>query len=145
MTTLVTDSIHAKKPIIAVSVQYRLNVFALGNGTGPANLGLRDQALALEWVQKHISGFGGDPVSVIPGFSLHDSAPMLRYRPRSLWLVRVQVLYIVTLILPPTPPSGNIFLPRAHYIYRHLSQPRTSQLFEMRCANNFGPLTSIST
>ncbi|KAF5243541.1 hypothetical protein FANTH_8120 [Fusarium anthophilum] len=40
---------------------YRLNVFALGNGQGPPNLALRDQELALQWVQEHIAGFGGDP------------------------------------------------------------------------------------
>jgi hypothetical protein len=28
------------------------------------NFGLHDQALALEWVQRHIKGFGGDPGNV---------------------------------------------------------------------------------
>ncbi|CVK95961.1 related to carboxylesterase [Fusarium mangiferae] len=61
MNKTVADSLRLGKPIIAVSVQYRLNVFALGNGEGPPNLALRDQELALQWVQDHISGFGGDP------------------------------------------------------------------------------------
>ncbi|WKT50770.1 Carboxylesterase, type B [Fusarium oxysporum f. sp. vasinfectum] len=61
MSKVVADSMRLGKPIIAVSVQYRLNVFALGNGEGPPNLALRDQELALEWVQEHIAGFGGDP------------------------------------------------------------------------------------
>ncbi|KAG5758673.1 hypothetical protein H9Q72_013190 [Fusarium xylarioides] len=61
MSKIVADSLRLGKPIIAVSVQYRLNVFALGNGEGPPNLALRDQELALQWVQGHISGFGGDP------------------------------------------------------------------------------------
>ncbi|KAF5680029.1 carboxylesterase [Fusarium heterosporum] len=43
---------------------YRLNVFALGSDDGPPNLALRDQELALRWVQDHISGFGGDPNKV---------------------------------------------------------------------------------
>ncbi|KAF4967731.1 hypothetical protein FSARC_4792 [Fusarium sarcochroum] len=43
---------------------YRLNVFALGNREGPVNLALRDQALALQWVQEHIAGFNGDPTKV---------------------------------------------------------------------------------
>jgi carboxylesterase type B len=62
MSKIVADSLRLGKPIIAVSVQYRLNVFAFGNGEGPPNLALRDQELALQWVQEHIAGFGGDPV-----------------------------------------------------------------------------------
>jgi carboxylesterase type B len=62
MTVIVSDSILLGKPIIVVSVQYRLNVFALGNGEGSVNLALRDQALALQWVQENIAGFNGDPV-----------------------------------------------------------------------------------
>ncbi|KAF5602405.1 carboxylesterase [Fusarium subglutinans] len=61
MSKIVADSLRLGKPMIAVSVQYRLNVFALGNGQGPPNLALRDQELALQWVQEHIAGFGGDP------------------------------------------------------------------------------------
>ncbi|WZH44120.1 carboxylesterase [Fusarium acuminatum] len=64
MTVIVSDSIRLGKPIIVVSVQYRLNVFALGNGEGSVNLALRDQALALQWVQENIAGFNGDPTQV---------------------------------------------------------------------------------
>ncbi|KAF4990272.1 hypothetical protein FGRMN_8580 [Fusarium graminum] len=64
MTTIVADSMRLGMPIMAVSVQYRLNVFALGTDDGPPNLALRDQELALRWVQDHISGFGGDPKKV---------------------------------------------------------------------------------
>ncbi|KAG5661252.1 hypothetical protein KAF25_005374, partial [Fusarium avenaceum] len=60
----VADSIRLGKPIIVVSVQYRLNAFALGNGEGSVNLALRDQALALQWVQENIAGFNGDPTQV---------------------------------------------------------------------------------
>lgn len=66
MTTIVADSVHRGTPIIAVSIQYRLNVFAVGNKGGPPNLALRDQELALQWVQDHIEGFGGDPVIGYP-------------------------------------------------------------------------------
>ncbi|KAF6832413.1 carboxylesterase [Colletotrichum musicola] len=64
MTKLVEDSSDLERPIVAVTVQYRLNIFAFGDDDSPANLALRDQALALEWVQRHISGFGGDPTRV---------------------------------------------------------------------------------
>lgn len=62
MTRLVADSSDLGRPIVAVTIQYRLNVFAFGDDDSPANLALQDQSLALEWVQKHIGGFGGDPV-----------------------------------------------------------------------------------
>lgn len=55
--------------IIYVTLNYRLG--ALGWMSGPtfqkdgtANAGLHDQLFALEWVQKHISKFGGDPERV---------------------------------------------------------------------------------
>ncbi|EPQ58489.1 alpha/beta-hydrolase, partial [Gloeophyllum trabeum ATCC 11539] len=52
--------------IIGVSMGYRLNVlgFLSGNevsANGDANAGLLDQRAAIEWVQRHISQFGGDP------------------------------------------------------------------------------------
>lgn len=64
-TRIVADSINAGKPIITVTPNYRLNLFGFGDGrkTGEINLSLKDQALAIDWVRKHISGFDGDPVS----------------------------------------------------------------------------------
>lgn len=59
----VIDSIEQKKPMIVVFVNYRLNIFAFGDGQGVKNLALKDQRLAIDWVSKHIESFGGDPVS----------------------------------------------------------------------------------
>ncbi|KAL2205517.1 alpha/beta-hydrolase [Sarocladium strictum] len=67
VTKIVADSVALQTPIIAVAVQYRLNIFGWGNDKGSANLSLRDQALALQWVQEHIAGFGGDPNQVTVG------------------------------------------------------------------------------
>lgn len=57
------------KPIIAASIAYRLGPFGFLNGdevnkTGVANLGLKDQRLALHWVQENIASFGGDASKV---------------------------------------------------------------------------------
>ncbi|KZL75605.1 hypothetical protein CT0861_06996 [Colletotrichum tofieldiae] len=60
-TKLVDDSISQGKPIVVVTVQYRLNIFAFGDENSSKNLALKDQALALSWVQSHVSGFGGNP------------------------------------------------------------------------------------
>lgn len=64
---LVKQSIRMGKPIIFVSLNYRLNIFAFGDGTGRKNLALRDQEMAIDFVKQHISGFGGDPVGATPG------------------------------------------------------------------------------
>ncbi|KAH8675160.1 Alpha/Beta hydrolase protein [Ilyonectria robusta] len=61
MKTIVGDSLRLGKPILAVSIQYRLNIFGVGDEKSSKTVALRDQELALQWVQKHISGFGGDP------------------------------------------------------------------------------------
>lgn len=57
-----------KRGVIVVSINYRLNAFgflphpALEDPTG--NFGLKDQALALNWVHEGIEFFGGDPGNV---------------------------------------------------------------------------------
>jgi len=55
--------------IIAVSTQYRLGAYGFLSGSevrenGQANAGLLDQRAALEWVQRNIRSFGGDPSKV---------------------------------------------------------------------------------
>ncbi|MGC9948813.1 MAG: carboxylesterase family protein [Bryobacteraceae bacterium] len=63
----------ARKGVVVVSMNYRLNVFGffahaeLANESGhhsAGNYGLLDQLAALEWVHKNIAGFGGDPAKV---------------------------------------------------------------------------------
>ncbi|KAI0897137.1 putative carboxylesterase [Annulohypoxylon nitens] len=57
---------------IAVEIQYRLGAFGYlasedVKENGQLNAGLLDQRFALEWVQEHISKFGGDPSRVTIG------------------------------------------------------------------------------
>jgi para-nitrobenzyl esterase len=63
----------AKKGIVVVTVNYRLNIFgffahpelsAESPYKGSGNYGLLDQNEALKWVQKNIAVFGGDPKKV---------------------------------------------------------------------------------
>jgi hypothetical protein len=55
--------------MILVNIQYRLSAYGFLNAAeiredGAANAGLLDQRAALNWVQRHISKFGGDPSRV---------------------------------------------------------------------------------
>ncbi|EMR89160.1 putative extracellular lipase protein [Botrytis cinerea BcDW1] len=59
----------SKQPLIAVTFEYRLGALGflpskLMAEEKALNLGLKDQKLLLEWVQKHISSFGGDPENI---------------------------------------------------------------------------------
>lgn len=63
----------AKQGIVAVTVNYRLNIFgflahpelsAESPYKASGNYGLLDQQAALAWVQKNIAAFGGDPKKV---------------------------------------------------------------------------------
>jgi para-nitrobenzyl esterase len=58
-------SAFARDGVVCVTVGYRLGVdgFAPLDGV-PANLGLRDLLLALDWVRENIAAFGGDPDQV---------------------------------------------------------------------------------
>ncbi|KAI2618268.1 alpha/beta-hydrolase [Hypomontagnella submonticulosa] len=68
---------------IVVTVQYRLGAFGFLSSaelarSGVLNAGLHDQLFALQWVQKHIHHFGGDPAQVtIAGESAGGGSVML--------------------------------------------------------------------
>ncbi|MCJ1377450.1 hypothetical protein MMC17_000545 [Xylographa soralifera] len=61
---LVATSVKLGKPMIIVSPNYRLNIFAFGARIGEKNLALQDQRCAIDWVVEHIAGFGGDKSNI---------------------------------------------------------------------------------
>ncbi|XP_065225799.1 esterase E4-like [Planococcus citri] len=55
------------RDVVIVTINYRLGVLGflnLGVPECPGNMGLKDQTLALKWVQQNIARFGGDPNNV---------------------------------------------------------------------------------
>jgi carboxylesterase type B len=52
--------------VVLVTINYRMGPlgFLSVGGDGTGNAGLKDQVLALKWVQKNIAAFGGDPSQV---------------------------------------------------------------------------------
>ncbi|KAJ2950807.1 hypothetical protein O0L34_g9073 [Tuta absoluta] len=56
-----------QQDVILVTFNYRLGVYGflcLDTPDVPGNAGLKDQVIALRWVQDHIESFGGDPQQV---------------------------------------------------------------------------------
>lgn len=53
--------------VIVVTIAYRLGVLGFlstGDRTIPGNFGLKDQTMALRWVQRNVQKFGGNPANV---------------------------------------------------------------------------------
>lgn len=65
LSRIVANSAAIGRPMIGVSINYRLSFWGFGYSAevqraGVTNLGLRDQRLALHWVRENIGAFGGD-------------------------------------------------------------------------------------
>lgn len=76
LANLVSHSEKGGTPVVAVSINYRLGIggflasrqikeeLANDGFSGVGNFGLTDQQVALEWVQRYIAQFNGDPEDV---------------------------------------------------------------------------------
>ncbi|CCH42915.1 Liver carboxylesterase [Wickerhamomyces ciferrii] len=66
LSWVIQNSIDIGKPIIGITINYRLNGFGFLKSDeiqrkGWTNIGLRDQIKAIEWIHENIAEFGGDP------------------------------------------------------------------------------------
>ncbi|KAF1983101.1 carboxylesterase family protein-like protein [Aulographum hederae CBS 113979] len=70
LSFMIENSVKLGKPVIGVSINYRLAGWGFLNsdeivGSGNTNLGLRDQRLAMHWVKENIESFGGDASKIV--------------------------------------------------------------------------------
>ncbi|KAJ7305572.1 Alpha/Beta hydrolase protein [Mycena albidolilacea] len=116
MFPIVTRSLELDEPVIVVAINYRLTAFGFlaskeVSSAGISNLGLRDQIFALEWVQKHISAFGGDPARVVIGGqsagAISSSLLLLSNKQKSNALFRGAVLLSGTAEVLPSLDDGQ--------------------------------------
>ncbi|KAM4064099.1 carboxylesterase family protein [Hirsutella rhossiliensis] len=71
LSFIVEHSVKIGRPIIGVSLNYRLSAFGFLSGreameSGVTNIGFKDQRLALQWVHENIEAFGGSPDKYLP-------------------------------------------------------------------------------
>ncbi|MHA3023425.1 carboxylesterase family protein [Mycobacterium sp. BMJ-28] len=103
------DVLCAEGRVVVVTVSYRLGVFGYLNlhDPGVANLGLRDQICALQWVRDHISAFGGDPsrVTIFGQSAGGDSVMSLMLSPQTSGLFTRAILQSAPLGLPDGRPA----------------------------------------
>lgn len=95
----------ARDGVVTVSLGYRLAVEGFGwLEDAPTNRGVRDWLAALEWVQREIEHFGGDPARVtIAGQSAGAAAVM-----RLLTMPTAQHLFASALAVSPPDPSASL-------------------------------------
>jgi hypothetical protein len=122
-------------PIVFVSMNYRLGPLGFPQGPeaverGALNLGLHDQWVALEWVQKNIASFGGDPRKVCP-LVLATVVTGITSNERLLFSERVRGQYLLpittsTMISPLLPELLYVLVCRTmdavpHLMLEHLA------------------------
>ncbi|KAK7408725.1 hypothetical protein QQX98_009082 [Neonectria punicea] len=69
LSYIVEQSVAEKKPMVAVSINYRLSYWGFlfskeMEKAGAGNIAFRDQRMALQWLQDNIAAFGGSPDKV---------------------------------------------------------------------------------
>ncbi|KAI1611228.1 carboxylesterase-like protein [Exophiala viscosa] len=111
-------SIEQQEPVIGVTVNYRLGAFGflysqeLSKMGIKANRGLLDQRAALQWLQKNIDGFGGDPEKItVVGESAGAVSCTLHLQSEKPLFKQMMAMGGSSLLMKPLP------MPVAEYAY----------------------------
>lgn len=127
------------KKVILVTLAYRLGAFGLlstGDLHAPGNLAFKDQVMALKWVSKHISNFGGNPdlVTIFGQSAGGASVHMLMLSPLSKGLFQRAIAM-----------SGNAMAPYSNLNKNPLEQARLQAKFvDIRNADTLSSKDLIS-
>lgn len=106
------NAVKRSKPVLFVSINYRLGALGFlhcpeAASLLPPNNGLYDQILAFTWVQRYISGFGGNPDNVTAigqsagaaSLSLHNT----KFRTETLYAKAIILSGSTTVLVTMTP------------------------------------------
>ncbi|PMD30492.1 inactive carboxylesterase 4 [Hyaloscypha variabilis F] len=131
--------------LIVVTIQYRLGAFGFASSSeiksrGVLNAGLMDQVFALEWLQKNIAQFGGDPDRVtIAGESAGGGSVMLHAiaQDGSLGTTLFKNLISASPYLP-TQPNYSDPIPTQHYydFAKSAGCPSSGEVFDCLVAKD---------
>ncbi|KAG0148766.1 hypothetical protein CROQUDRAFT_691971 [Cronartium quercuum f. sp. fusiforme G11] len=121
-STIVSHSHEMGKPILLITLNYRLNSYGfLNTDTLPVedlSVGLKDQLAALSWIQVNIAAFGGDPQKVTlwgqsaGGFSV---SLLMTYLTQSQRLFRAAIMDSGAPTSHTVPPVAVYDLPELPY------------------------------
>ncbi|MGH8995376.1 MAG: carboxylesterase/lipase family protein [Acidimicrobiales bacterium] len=120
----------ARDGVVVVSVGYRLGAEGFLDIPGaPTNRAVRDWIAALEWVQRNVAEFGGDPAKVtVGGQSAGGAATMLLTTlPRAEGLLRAAVPMSGSVFPVPSPEQSGTLRDR---VAEHLGIAATLEAFE---------------
>lgn len=129
--SLYDGTTFARDGVVFVSANYRLGAEGFSVlQDAPLNLGLRDVALALEWVHAEIAAFGGDPNRItLMGESAGGAlVAALLARPASRTLVAGAIIQSGPLEAPPVAKARRA----SDGIARRLGIPATREAFSAR-------------
>ena len=126
---------QSNNSFVVVTIQYRLNSFGFLSSTevkqrGQLNAGLLDQLQALQWVQNHISLFGGNKSHVTLGGESAGAASIYYH-------VRAQLQFYVKLLIPQHAdywPVPHFQRESVDWIYPIID--RSSQTIQIRCCSS---------
>ncbi|XP_033228941.1 esterase FE4-like [Belonocnema kinseyi] len=138
--------------IVLVTINYRLGLLGFlstGDSVAPGNFGLKDQVLALKWVQKNIQVFGGDKNRVTL-FGESAGGASVTYHAlsnSSRGLFHQYIIHSGNALVPWGYRDRSLFKKDVNYIARHIRCPtnKSQDLIDCFRKTDFHKLVNLTT